>query len=89
MLNNVTPAVRSSVWQLKPLGSIPAPRSILPGIYALQNKASGTYVSLDMDEKNIGCWPEKDLEATGTKLVRRRSSLSLLAAHYALYFSGK
>lgn len=62
-------------WCLKPTGPNDSTGAIQPGIYALQNKASQTYVSLSPDESTVSCWPETQLEKTGVKLVR---SLDLL-----------
>ncbi|EKM56715.1 uncharacterized protein PHACADRAFT_207907 [Phanerochaete carnosa HHB-10118-sp] len=56
------------IWQLKRTGPISAPGNIAPGVYALKNKASKTYVALAPDEKTIQCWPEADLCTRGTKL---------------------
>lgn len=53
----------SATWRLNPVESSKlGSTGFVPGIYALQNKASKTYVSLGPNEKTIGCWPESDLK---------------------------
>ena len=56
-------------WRLNATGPNDISNGIKPGIYALQNKQSGTYVSLSPDESSVSCWPEGQLEKTGVKLV--------------------
>ncbi|EKM56716.1 uncharacterized protein PHACADRAFT_141594 [Phanerochaete carnosa HHB-10118-sp] len=38
------------------------------GVYAIQNKASFTYVSLAPNEKTIGCWPPSSLVDSGVRM---------------------
>lgn len=53
----------SATWRLNAVESSKlGSTGFVPGIYALQNKASKTYVSLGPNEKTIGCWPESDLK---------------------------
>ncbi|KIP05454.1 hypothetical protein PHLGIDRAFT_151139 [Phlebiopsis gigantea 11061_1 CR5-6] len=47
-------------WCLRP-ASEDISGAVPPGIYALQNKASGTYVSLAPNERDVCCYPENDL----------------------------
>lgn len=65
-------------WCLKPTGPNHVSGPIIPGVYALQNKASETYVGLSPDESTVSCWPETELEKTGVKLVCFRSMSSIL-----------
>lgn len=55
-------------WILEPVGPAHSGGSIPAGIYALQNKASGTFVSLSPDERTVSGWPEAQLEKTGVRL---------------------
>ena len=57
-------------WCLRPTGSGSVSGSIPPGVYAIQNKSSDTFVSLSPDESTVSCWPDSDLAKTGVKLVR-------------------
>ncbi|GJE98732.1 hypothetical protein PsYK624_149670 [Phanerochaete sordida] len=55
-------------WRMLSLQSNDESGPLLPGLYAIQNKVSDTFVSLSPDEKSIGCWPAVDLASTGVKL---------------------
>ncbi|KAI0088295.1 hypothetical protein BDY19DRAFT_190321 [Irpex rosettiformis] len=66
------------VWNLCPVGepdvpepNVPEPnatRQIKPGLYALQNKVSKTFVMMGPDEKTLGCWPENAFKDKNTKI---------------------
>lgn len=71
-------AAMHMTWCLKPTGPNDTTGPIQPGIYALQNKASQTYVSLSPDESTVSCWPEAQLEKTGVRLVRGSGLLRAL-----------
>ncbi|KIP05447.1 hypothetical protein PHLGIDRAFT_119821 [Phlebiopsis gigantea 11061_1 CR5-6] len=63
----------SSTWQLlchrtKSYRSDWQPNRIPQGVYALQNKASLTYVSLSPDERTLGCWPPGTSHLRETKI---------------------
>lgn len=55
-------------WRLCPLGPNNASGPLIAGVYAIQNKVSDTYVSLNPDDKYLGCWPASDLKASGPKM---------------------
>lgn len=72
-------------WYLRP-SSEDISGAIQPGVYALQNKASRTYVSLAPNERNVCCYPEKDFGTTGVKQVRSYSFRVSSEMQTALYF---
>ena len=65
-------------WSLRP-ASEDVSGAIPPGVYALQNKASSTYVTLAQNEIDICCAPEADFGNTqaGVKQVCRSTIFSL------------
>lgn len=64
-----SPGHACMTWRLNAVGPNTVAGPIMPGIYALQNKASETFVSLSPDESTVSCWPADQLEKTGVKLV--------------------
>ena len=56
-------------WILESVGPAQNDGPIPAGVYALQNKASGTFISLSPDERTVSGWPEAHLEKTGVRLV--------------------
>ena len=59
----------SSSWRLNWVEPCHISAPIKPGLYSMENKASGTYVGLAPDEKSLACYPRNDLRKTGAKLV--------------------
>ncbi|GJE98731.1 hypothetical protein PsYK624_149660 [Phanerochaete sordida] len=55
-------------WVLESVGPAHTDGPIPAGVYALQNKASGTFISLSPDERTVSGWPEAHLEKTGVRL---------------------
>ncbi|EKM56731.1 uncharacterized protein PHACADRAFT_254025 [Phanerochaete carnosa HHB-10118-sp] len=66
--NDPAKAAAFVTWYLESVGPNHNLGPIPPGVYALQNQASGTYVSLSPDNKTVSCWPEIKLEKTGVRL---------------------
>lgn len=61
--------VTLQAWKLQLLGPNSESGSLATGVYAIQNKASETYVSLGPNEKTVECWPASKLEDAGVKMV--------------------
>lgn len=56
-------------WKLIEMAPDSVTRPVPLGLCALQNKASGTFLSLATNEYTVGCWPSEDLKKSGVKLV--------------------
>lgn len=62
--------LQSATWRMNPVEpNLLDSTRFIPGIYALQNKASKTFLSLSPDETTIGCWPKADLKKGIPKVV--------------------
>ena len=61
-------------WNLCSLGEqVETYDKVIPGLYSLQNKVSGTYVMPGLDG-TIGCWPQSDFKGQNTRVVSRKIS---------------